>query len=302
MHLPHRIAKQYIMDGVTHEDADRLGFAIASTEDFALIHTACGVLAGRFFNHCLARAADPYGDNESFVAHMSRLWTALGATQLDQAPLPAPPWDALRLYRAHARGGGVEHRVLERAADMILRGMSHAAVDFGAIDGLHGETLLMFAVAQCPCGEMVLDRLFACGCAFDGGEICSGAALAAVIRAPLAGLQAIHQLSLLDRMRGCANARINVAEGGGTALHLACREVPAPHLFGYLRALVTGLRVDPALLNDEFRAPHEILKEERFAGASAEDLEALHACVEFLRDTIDQAPRAPPRVARSLFL
>ena len=294
------------MDGVTHEDADRLGGAFASTEDFALIHTACGVLAGRLFNHCLARAADPYGDNELFVAHMSRLWTALSATQLDQAALPAPPWDTLRLYRAHARGGGVEHGVLERAADMILRGMGHAAVDFGGIDDLHGSTLLMFAVAECRCGEMVLDRLFACGCAFDGGEICSGAVLAAVVRSPLA-VQAIHQLSLQDRMRGCANARINVAEGGGTALHLACREVPAAYLCGCLRALVTGLRVDPALLNDEFKAPHEILKQERFAGASPEDLEALHACVEFLRDSggdtnAGRSPRSPAHVARSRFL
>jgi hypothetical protein len=169
---------------------------------------------------------------------------------------------------------------------MILSSMWYGAIDFTAVDLDTGMSLLACAIERCGCNELVLNRLFDCGCAFTDDELAMGTALAAIIRRPTITLTVLHQLCFRNRLRGWANARIEASMDGGTVLHMVCREVPIARLEHYLNKLVIGLRVDPALLNDNGLAPHQILLQERLTadGLGPDDVEVLQLCVRSLVD------------------
>ena len=134
--------------------------------------------------------------------------------------------------------------------------------------------------------ELVLNRLFDCGCAFTDDELSFGLALGTIIRRPAITMTALHQVSFRDRLRGWSNARILASRDGGTVLHMVCREVPAARLEHYLNQIMGNLRVNPALLNDHGLAPHQIIERERLAPAAIapDEVELLQLCVRSLLD------------------
>ena len=284
MHLPPAIARARIMEGATRGNIAALNSAFACTDDEVLINDASEALTATLFRKCLQRATDAYAHNEDFILHMQAAFRALMDAQLDPRPLLGPPGMVLHLYSESA--ATVERGTLERATDMILSSMWRGPIDFNAVDLDTGMSLLACAIERCGCNELVLNRLFDCGCAFTDDELALGTALAAIIRRPAITLTVMHQLCFRDRLRGWANARIEPSRDGGTVLHMVCREVPIERLEHYLNKLVTGLRVSPALLNDNGLAPHQILQRERLTadGLGPDDVEVLELCVRSLVD------------------
>jgi hypothetical protein len=299
-HLPPYLARKWIKEAVSRNGIDGindgLNRAFACTDDVGLIEEVCIELTKKLFKVCVVKAADAYANHEDFILKMACMWSALIHTLLFPMRLFPPPWEALQLYvskrDSELNGGDANWDTLanlERATDLILDGMhrSHSSVDFTAFDSVHQSSLLMFALTHCRCREMLLDRLFKCGSKFSNGELYSGAALAAAIRAdPGITENVLSQLAYDNRTHGrygCANVRINGVIDGGTGLHLACREVPARHLKPCLHKLISHLHLNPRILNDNNMTPYQLLFAERITGGTLDDESLqLRACAQLL--------------------
>ena len=198
--------------------------------------------------------------------------------------LAHPPWEALRLY-ADARDR-VPPALLEGAVCTLLEAMRDARVDFASTNAA-GASLLVHAIAHCRCSRALLTKLLSLGCQLSDEELASGQGMAVILRHHDTALTALEHLALRPRnlrQRAYANTRIEAMPDGGTALHLACREAPIYLLERYVEALVLGLGVSPALLNDRLQAPHQLLAEERLVpGVTSEgDRAVLTACIHRL--------------------
>jgi hypothetical protein len=295
MHLPLSIAREILMDAATRGDIQRLHRGFACTDDRKLIIDASEALTAKLLDTCVRRATDAYAHHEDFILLMRSAFVALAAAQLDPAPLESPPWVVLRLYSTNPYNA--DPRALDRAVDMIFASMRHAPIKFTSSEpaespwmdrGKPAESprmdpapsLLLYAIADCQCSELVLNRLFDCGCAFTDTELSLGTALATIIRTPRITVAALHQLAFRNRLRGWANAPIASEPDGGTVLHLVCREVPAPLLAARIHTLLWDLHVNPALLDKAGLAPHQILLMHRISPGGP----AVDDCVRLLLD------------------
>ncbi len=238
------------------------------TEDGQLIEDASRALTRKLFAMCVENDLNEM--SAEVISFMQRCFIALDQAQFDGSPaLTLPPWEALQLHAECA-----QWLPRDNAVTLLFRGMKCWNIDFNTTKA--GRSLIMHAIEVCGCGEATVSRLLSTGLKFSDDEMASGDAIASIVRrAP----GVISQLCVDVRFKKYANTRIESLRDGGTVLHLVCREVQSDELVEcYVHLLVSVMGVDPAVLNDNLIAAHQLLMAERPHVGSL----ALQRCVRFL--------------------
>jgi hypothetical protein len=178
--LPKEIARRWIMDAVHRKDVGGLRRAFACTADRGLIDEAGETLTRKLFEHAVRHT-----DSERFTERARELFTALMQAQLEHTPMLAPPVMALHLYRERraAMQSQDEIQALDRATAMLLDAMRAPSCSFATTVN-ENQSLLLFAIRDCGCGEPVLESLRGCDCGFLESELSSDTARAELARRP----------------------------------------------------------------------------------------------------------------------
>jgi len=272
--LPTAIARQQLMHAAETASLTGLRRLMRCTEDRQLIEDASRMLTRKLFAMCVENNLNEMSaEGTSMISFMQRCFIALDEAQFDGSPvLTLPPWEALQM---HAECAHLMSR--DNAVTLLFRGMKCWNIDFNTTNA--GRSLIMHAIEVCGCGEASVSRLLSTGLKFSDDEMASGDAIACIVRR-VPGV--ISQLCGDVRFKKYANTRVQSLRDGGTVLHLVCREVQSDELVEcYVHLLVSVMGVDPAVLNDNLMAAHQLLMAERPNVGDHRSM-ALQRCVRFL--------------------